>query len=190
MDGLPAANGMDYISPQAMKSSIGKGKKHECKAVLHMKDGMDRYASKERFKQKGYLRKHCDRSSGRKAHQASRRDSLLESRKRQEEDSLLRDMILSSASKVDGVDGTEPTELETAIQSYGKVVLLTEEVVYIGDENGKSKTGIGEPVQSSGEISSEVGGVKSSRRRSSSRNEKVRQREDGKDGSSRKKKKS
>ncbi len=173
-----------------------------------MKDGMDRYASKERIKQKGYFRKHCDGGSGRKTCQAGRRDSLLESRKEQKE------------------------EIDQKFQLYGKVVLLKEDVVYIGKEDeeereredcqtpeegrqrvsstdqrrsetqevfegnkkevdhGQSEVRIGQPIQSCGEGSSEVGGSKSSRRRSSSRNEKVRQRKNGKDGSSRKKEES
>ena len=77
-------------------------------------------------------------------------------------------------------------ELEKTIELYGMAVLLKEEVVNTGDENGQSKVGIGKPVQSSGEGCSEVGGSKPSSRRSSSRNEKVRKRKDGKDGRSRK----
>lgn len=138
-----------------------------------MKDGMNRYASKERIKQKGYFRKHCDGGSGRKAREASRCNSLQQSRKKQEEvkeyscreghqfngneathsvcggyacphcpvnkhmgkltkeeDTLLRDMILSSASKVDeSVKDSQPTEIEKSIEWYGKVVQLNEEVV-------------------------------------------------------------
>jgi hypothetical protein len=67
-----------------------------------MKKGWERYASEKRYIQKGYLRKHSDGGSGRKAREASRSDRLQQSRQEQK---------------------------EVAIQSYGKVVLLTENVV-------------------------------------------------------------
>lgn len=67
-----------------------------------MKKGWDRYATEKRYVQKGYLRKHCDGGSGRKAREASRCDCLQQSRQEQK---------------------------EVAIESYGKVVLLTEQVV-------------------------------------------------------------
>lgn len=50
-----------------------------------MKNGWGRYATKERFKQKGYFRKHCDGSTGRKAREASRCNCIQQSRKKQEE---------------------------------------------------------------------------------------------------------
>ena len=151
-----------------------------------MKDGWNRYAVEKRYVQKGYLRKHCDGGSGRKAREASRCDSVQQSRE----------------------------EKEVAIDCYGKTVIITGQVVpkepLSADEvlalqiyenalkeaapilkeilDGKSEVGIGKPIQESGEGSSEVGSIKSGSRRSSSRNEKVRQRKDGKDGSSRKKK--
>lgn len=67
-----------------------------------MKKGWERYASEKRYIQKGYFRKYSDGGSGRKAREASRCDSLQQSRKEQK---------------------------EVAIQSYGKCVLLTEQVV-------------------------------------------------------------
>ena len=67
-----------------------------------MKKGWERYASEKRYVQKGYLRKHSDGGSGRKAREASRRDSLQQSRKEQK---------------------------EVAIETYGKFVQLTEQVV-------------------------------------------------------------
>ncbi len=67
-----------------------------------MKKGWERYASEKRYVQKGYLRKHSDGGSGRKAREASRCDRLQQSRQEQK---------------------------EVAIQSYGKVVLLSEQVV-------------------------------------------------------------
>lgn len=76
-----------------------------------MKKGMNHYATKNRFKQKGYFYKYSDGGSGRKAREASRCNSLQQSRKEQKE------------------------EIETQIQLYGKVVLLTEEVIYTGEEN-------------------------------------------------------
>lgn len=106
-----------------------------------MKDGWDRYASKKRFKQKGYLRKHCQRGSLWKASQAGSGDSLLDIREKQEENTLLRDMLLSSGSKVEDVDSSQPTKitLEESIQWYGKVVQLTDEEIVqvenIGHQN-------------------------------------------------------
>ena len=75
-----------------------------------MKSGWEKYASEKRYIQKGYFRKHSDGGSGRKAREASRCDSVQQSRKEQE-------------------------KIETAIQLYGKVVLLTEPVIYTGEEN-------------------------------------------------------
>lgn len=57
-----------------------------------------------------------------------------------------------------------------------------------GKSNGQSEIGIRREIQISGEISSEVRSRKPRGRRSSSRNEKVRIQEDGKDGSSREEK--
>lgn len=125
-----------------------------------MKSGWEKYASEKRYVQKGYLRKHSDGGSGRKAREASRCNSVQQSRE----------------------------EIEKTIEWFGKVLEITEDVVYTGDENGKSEVGIGEPVQSSGESSSEVGSGKPSSGSSKSRNGKVRKRKDGKDGSSRKEK--
>lgn len=72
---------------------------------------MAKYASKNRLEQKGYFYKHSDGGSGRKAREASRRDRLQQSREVKEE------------------------EVETGIELYGKVVLLTEEVIYTGEED-------------------------------------------------------
>jgi len=150
-----------------------------------MKSGWDNYASEKRYVQKGYFRKYSDGSSGRKTREASRRDSVQQSRKEQK---------------------------EVAIQSYGKCVLLTEAVVpnepFTADEamalqiyenalkeaapklkeieNGQSEVGVGQPIQSSGKSGSEVRGSQSGSRGSKSRNGKVRKSKDGKDGSSRK----
>ena len=75
-----------------------------------MKSGWEKYASEKRYVQKGYFRKYSDGGSGRKACEASRCDRIQQSRKEQE-------------------------KVETDIQSYGRVVLLTEEVIYTGDQN-------------------------------------------------------
>lgn len=123
-----------------------------------MKTGWEKYASEKRYVQKGYFRKHSDGGSGRKARETSRRDSVQQSRK----------------------------EIEKTIEWFGKVVELTEDVIYTGEENGESKVGIGEPIQSSGERCSEVGSKESGSRSSRSRNGKVRKSKDGKNGASRK----
>lgn len=54
-----------------------------------MKSGWEKYATKERLVKKGYFRKHCDGGSGRKAREASCRDSLQQSWKEQEEIEVL-----------------------------------------------------------------------------------------------------
>lgn len=54
-----------------------------------MKEGMARYASKKGLVQKGYFRKHTDGGSGRKAREASRRDSLFKSRESQEKEEVV-----------------------------------------------------------------------------------------------------
>lgn len=78
-----------------------------------MKKGWGRYATEKRYIQKGYLRKHCDGSSGRKAYQASRCDCVQQSGQKE--------------------------EIERSIEWYGKVVQLTEEpIVYKGDENERN----------------------------------------------------
>lgn len=70
-----------------------------------MKEGMNRYATKNRLVQKGYIFKYCDGSSGRKATEASRSNRVQQSRKEQKE------------------------EIETAIKVYGTCLVLTDEVV-------------------------------------------------------------
>lgn len=69
-----------------------------------MKKGWDRYATEKRYVKKGYLRKYCDGGSGRKAREASSCDCVKQS-------------------------GEEQETIEAAIQTYGKCVILTEEVV-------------------------------------------------------------
>ena len=81
-----------------------------------MKEGMNRYATKNRLQQKGYFFKYSDGSSGRKARQASRSDSLQQSRKEPEEVNPGLSLDLQEIVAKD-------------IEWYGKVVLLSEEVV-------------------------------------------------------------
>lgn len=50
-----------------------------------MKEGMNRYASKARFEQKGYFFKYCDRNSGRKACKTSGSHCIQQSREEEEE---------------------------------------------------------------------------------------------------------
>ena len=73
-----------------------------------MKNAMRNYAFKNRKIKESYLRKHCDGGSGRKAREASCCDSLQQSWKEQK---------------------------EVTIQSYVKVVLLTKDIIYTGDDN-------------------------------------------------------
>lgn len=67
-----------------------------------MKSGWERYATKKRYIEKGYLRKHCDGSSGRKAREASGGNCVQQSREEQK---------------------------EVASEVYGKVVLLNQQVI-------------------------------------------------------------
>lgn len=129
-----------------------------------MKDKWRHYATKTRFEQKGYFFKHCDGGSGRKANETSRCDRLLESGKE---------------------------EKIVIIPMYGRVVEtseLADDIIYVGEENGEGKVGIGSTIQSSGEISSEVGSIEPGSDSSCSGNEKIRKRKDGKASTSRKKK--
>ena len=91
-----------------------------------MKDGMQHYATKNRLQQKGYFFKYSDGSSGRKACEASRCDSVQQSREKQEEVNLELSLCLREI-------------IEKEIEWYGKTVLLTEDVVYIGDENESNR---------------------------------------------------
>lgn len=131
-----------------------------------MKDKWRHYAPSQRLIEKGYFKKHSDRSTCRKTAETSCSNSVLESRKIQEE-------------KVDH---------NVQLDYYGLVVLFTEEIVFTGEEDGKSEVGIGQPVQSSREESSSVGSEKSSSCSSGSRNKKVRRKKDVSNGSSRKEK--
>jgi len=70
---------------------------------------MNRYGIKNRLEQKGYFFKYSDGSSGRQTREASRRDCVQQSREEQKE--------------------VDP------ILEYGRHVLLTEDVVYIGEDN-------------------------------------------------------
>lgn len=153
-----------------------------------MKKGWDRYAAEKRYIKKGYFRKYRNGNPVWKNSETGSSDCIQHSRKEK--------------------------EVETAIQTYGKVVLMTEEVLsnepLSADEavaliiykqalidsqdkiikerkKDESKIRLREPIQSSGEISSQVGSGKSRSRRSSSGNEKIRRKKDGKDGRSREK---
>lgn len=152
-----------------------------------MKSGWDNYASQKRYVQKGYFRKYSDRGSGRKAREASRSDSLQQSRKEQEEVAiqLFGKLVLLTESVVPNEPFTANEEL--ALQVYENA--LKEEAPKLKEiENGQSETRIGEPIQSSGEGCGKVGSKRSCGCGSSSRNGKVRKSKDGKDGASRKEK--
>jgi hypothetical protein len=143
-----------------------------------MKKGWDRYASEKRYVKKGYLRKHRNGSACRKATETGCCNCIQQSGESQEEiEMLVRPELPLCHSEL----------LAKEIEWFGKVVLITEQV-NIGEENGKSEVGIGQPIQSSGEISCEVRSEQSGSGCSGSRNEKVRKRKNGKDGRSRKEK--
>lgn len=110
-----------------------------------MKSGWEKYATKARFIQKGYFRKHSDGGSGRKAREASRRDSVQQSRKEQKEE--MKEYSCREGHQFNAEEATHSIcgglacpkcpvskhmghiEKETAIQSYGKIVRLTKQVV-------------------------------------------------------------
>ncbi len=73
-----------------------------------MKNTWTHYATKTRFEQKGYFRKHCNGGSGRETNQTSRSNRLLKSRKKEE---------------------------EIKSEMYGKIVQLNTPIIFIGDEN-------------------------------------------------------
>ncbi len=123
-----------------MKSLDGEKK-------INMKKGMDRYATQNRFKQKGYLRKYQNRSQGWEARKTSRcncvqcRGKSQEEVQREIEDKILRDLIISSAtpSQISEEEFRLFNGLlnqkthEEAMQYYGKHVVITEELEYIGE---------------------------------------------------------
>lgn len=75
-----------------------------------MKDKWGNYAIKTGKVESSYKREYCNRKKVRKAPEASDCNSTKQNRKGKE-------------------------EIETSIQLYGKCVLLTEDVIYIGDQN-------------------------------------------------------
>lgn len=118
------------------------------------------YAPKARKIQKSDLAKYCDRSESGKAAETGNSDSVQQSWKEQE-DQMIRELSYSSRCDFDEI---KP-----------------------GEEYDQSKTGLGSPIQSSGEVSSQVGCGESSSGSSSCGEEEIRRREDGEDGVSREK---
>jgi len=86
-----------------------------------MKKGWDRYATKKRYIQKGYLRKYRNGNPSWKTPETSCSNSVQQSRQSQKEEVV----------ELSGISG----QLEDPLMEYGRVVLLTEDVVYIGKEN-------------------------------------------------------
>ncbi len=123
---------------------------------------MKQYAFKSGKIQQSYLRKHRERGKVRKTGETSGSNSLQQSRE----------------------------EIEKTIEYFGKVVELTsDEIVYIeniGEDNGQSEVGVGQPIQSSREKRSKVRSRKSSSGSSSGRNGKIRKEKDGSNGPERK----
>lgn len=144
-----------------------------------MKKGWDKYATEARYIKKGYLRKYSNGNPSWKAPETSSCNSIQQSGKEQKEiEMLVTPPIPESFKKI----------LEEDIKWFGKIVLQTEQVEFIGDQNGKSEIRIGQPIQSSGESSSEIGSSKPSSSRSKSRDGKVRKEKNGENGRSRQKK--
>ncbi len=92
-----------------------------------MKKGWDQYATKNRFEQKGYFRKHCKRSPIRKASEASCCDCVQQSGESQKEE------VVELSGNSGQLKPSDP------LFQYGSVVLLTEEVVFKGSRARKKK---------------------------------------------------
>jgi len=142
-----------------------------------MKSGWEKYATKEGLVKKGYFRKHCDGGSGRKAREASSRDSLQQSWKEQEK---MRGYSCCNGHQFNAEESThslmgghacphcpvsrymipiKKQELEKKIEWFGRITEIKEELIYTGEENVKdrkrceessSETGVNErrPVRS------------------------------------------
>lgn len=94
-----------------------------------MKNPWSKYATNERLIKKGYFRKHSDGSSGRKAHKTSRSHCIQQSGKSQEEE------IAEILDKTYHIPTSFESSGNSGILEYGSEVVLTEQVVFIGEEN-------------------------------------------------------
>jgi hypothetical protein len=182
-----------------------------------MKNKWRNYALKDGKIQSSYIREYCNRKKVRKTREASNCDSNEQSRKEQSKDEeevklvhrgpehyrigvnpiILNDAWVVNLRKQDESSREEkPSEtykegrqgIQVSDQGRCETEERSNEIKDRKEKvNGKSKTRVRSPIQSSGEISSEIRCSKSSSSSGSSWNEKVRKRKDGKDGSSRKK---
>lgn len=139
------------------------------------------YAPKIRKIEKSDFRKHCDGGSGRKACEASRRDCILQGKKNykkeielsiqgQHEEKREREDHQTSQERRQRIQRADQrgSEAQEGVKSFKEEV-----------NHGQSEVGIGEPIQSSGEVSSEVRSRKSSSCRSSSRKKGSRSKKNG-----------
>jgi len=151
-----------------------------------MKKGWDKYATEKRYIKKGYLRKYRNGNAVWKTPETSSRDSLQQSRKEQEE------VDIQCYGKVvlltEEVVPNEPFSAEEALalSIYKQALIDNQDLIIKEMENGESEVGIGEPIQSSGKSSSKVRSSKPSSSGSKSRNGKVRKEKNGKLSSKRK----
>lgn len=138
-----------------------------------MKNKWKNYALKDGKIQNSYIREYSSRSPNRQAREASSRNSLLKSRQDQNKEEVK--LVYREPNHYKVIQNPQ-------ILNDAWVINLKRE------PHGESKTGIGNPIQGSREVSSEVRSIKPSGSSSSGGDEKVRKRKDGKDGTSRKKK--
>ena len=142
-----------------------------------MKNKWRNYALKDGKIQSSYIREYCNRKKVRKTREASCSNSLLESGQKSFQEPI-------------GFYEEPSFNLEDVhpwITNDEWIVNILLQKRRIEDE--KSATRIGQPVQSSGEIGSEIRSIESICSSGSCGDEKVRKRAHGKNGSSRKSKK-
>ncbi len=134
------------------------------------------YAPKTRKVTKSDLQKYINRDESREVTETSGSNSVECSRQEQEEiksiDLLPLPLCLHETH-------------EGEVKWFNDIAGLTS---YQGDKDGQSEVGLGSEIQSCGKTSCQVGSGKSSRGSSSSRDEEVRQSQNGKDGISRQEK--
>lgn len=111
-----------------------------------MKKGMDRYATQNRLREKGYLRKHPNRGKSRETRKTGRCNCVQCSQKGEKE--KIKDEEFRSFNGL-----LNQKTHEEAMQFYGREVILTqEEIVFIGDQS-ESETSSQESSKSSGKKS-------------------------------------
>jgi hypothetical protein len=145
-----------------------------------MKDSMRKYAFKNRKIKESYLRKHCDGGTGREAYKASRRNSIQRCGEGKEEIAVAIDTYGKYVELTEDVVSNTPLseDEQLAIDIYTKAL---KEVASILKEmkNDKSEVGIGQPIQSSRKKRSKVRSCESSGCGCGCGNEEIRKRKDG-----------